>query len=99
LGIRGDFFDLRFSYIAGIVFFEVLYAILNVVGSTLSEHLDKAIRQVSDKTGKLVPVRRPVSGEAKTDALDPADENDVSGNHFLTNYSSFLNHHRLTRQW
>lgn len=94
LRIGGDFFDVGFSYVAGIVFSDVLYAVINVVGGTLGEHLDGAVRHVANETGELMAFGHPVSGEAKTDALDSTRENDTSGNHFLMDYSSFLSTNR-----
>jgi hypothetical protein len=85
LRIRGDFFNFQLSYITGIILFEVLDTIIYVVSGALGEHLDGTIRQIADKTSELVAVRHPVSGKTKTDALNPTDENDVPGNHFLTN--------------
>jgi hypothetical protein len=71
---------------AGIIFLDVLDAIVNVVGSALGEHFDRAVRQVADEAGKLVTAGHPVSGKAKSDTLDPADEYYVPGNHFLMDY-------------
>ena len=95
-GIKWDFFGFHFSYIAGIILFDVSYAVINIISGALGEHLDGAVREVADKTGKLMAISHPVSGKAKTDALNPADEDDVSGNHFLMDYSSFLSNDRLT---
>ena len=86
LGVGGDFFDVRIPYVAGVVFFDLLYATFNVGGGTLGEHLDGAVRYVADKTRELMASGHPVRGEAKTDALDAAGENYVSGNHFLTTH-------------
>ena len=80
--VGGDFLGVHFPYVAGIIFFDVLDAVVNVVGRALSEHLDGAVRHVADETRELVAVGHSVSGEAKTDALDPPDEYYVPGNHF-----------------
>ena len=75
--------DIHFPYVAGIVLSNVLYAVVNVIGCALREHLDGTVRQVADEAGELMSIGHPVSGKAKTDALDPADENYVPGNHLL----------------
>ena len=95
MGIRREVLDVHISYMAGIIFFDVLYAIVNVVGRALGEHFDRAVRQVADETGKLVTVGHSVSGKAKSDALDPPDEFYVPGNHFLMDYLLFLGNNRL----
>ena len=81
--VGGNFFDSRFFKIAGKIFLNILYAVIYFLRASLGEHLDGAVRHVSDETGQLTAVCRPAGGEAKADALDPADENNVSGNHFL----------------
>ena len=84
--IGGDLFDVGVPYVAGIILFNVLYAIVNVVSRALGEHLNGAVRQVADITDELMAIGHPVSGKAKTNALDSAGENYVPGNHFSTGY-------------
>lgn len=78
-----DFFDFRFSYIAGKILFNVPDAIFYVIRTSLGEHLDGAIRHISDETGQLTATCRSAGGEAEANALDPADESYVFGNHYL----------------
>lgn len=83
---RGDFLDSGISDVAGKIFLNLLDAVVNVVSRALGEHLDGAVRQVSDKTGELVAIGHPASSKTKTDALNPTGENYMSGNHFLTGH-------------
>jgi hypothetical protein len=84
--IGGDFLNVHFPDMAGIICFDILYAIVNVFSRALGEQLNAAVRQIADKTGELMAMGHPVSGKAKADALNSTRENDVSGNHFLMDY-------------
>jgi len=65
---------LGLSDAAGKSCFNIFYAVIYISSVALSEHLNVAVRQVSDKAGQLVAVCNPVGGEAKADALDLANE-------------------------
>jgi hypothetical protein len=84
--IRGDFLDSGISDVAGKIFLNLLYAIVDVFRRALGEHLDGAVRHVADEAGELMAIGHPMSDKAKTNALDPAGENYMSGNHFLMDY-------------
>jgi len=84
--IGGDFLDSGISDVAGKIFLNLLYATVNVFRGALGEHLDGAVHEVADVTGELMATGHAVRGKAKTDTLDPADEDYVSGNHFLTTH-------------
>lgn len=81
--IGWDFNYSCLSYITTEIFPNVLYAIIDVPGWALGEHLDGAVRQVADETGELVALGHPVCGKAKTNALDTTDKNHKSCNHYL----------------
>ncbi len=78
-----NFPDARFSYIAGEVFFYILYAIIYFLRASLGEHFNRAVRHITYIACQLTAVCRSAGGEAEADALDPAGESYVPGDHFL----------------
>ena len=81
--IDGNIFDLCLADIAGKGIFNIFDAVINVLGVTLGEHLDGAVRQVADISFELIEPGDPVGGESKADSLYTANENDMFGNHSL----------------
>jgi hypothetical protein len=80
--VERDIFDYGLPYVVGKISFDVLYTAIHIFGSALSEHLNAAIGQISDKAAKLMAVCNPVSGETKAHTLDVPGENYVLCNYF-----------------
>ena len=79
LGVGGYFFDFGVSDIAGEGIFYVPEAIVNIIGTALCEHLNNAVRHISDEAGQWITIGYPESGKAKADTLDIAGENYMFG--------------------
>jgi hypothetical protein len=77
---------------------NISYAPIYIFSRPLGQHLDGAVPEVANVAGQLMAARHPVRGEAKADALDPADEDYMPGNHFqLTiDYFRFIIDRQIT---
>jgi hypothetical protein len=60
----------------------------------LDKHFNVTTGEVTDKAGQLMAAGNPVSGEAKTNTLDLADEYYTLGSliHFLIDYLLFIDY-------
>ena len=56
---------------AGQGILNISYAIVYVLGRSLDKHLDRAIDEIADVTGQLMPAGHSMRGESESDALDP----------------------------
>ena len=77
LGVWRDLFDFGFSDITSEGIPDVPEAMVNVVGSTLGEHLNGSVKEVANPAGQRITIGYLVNGEAKTNALNTACENDT----------------------
>jgi len=80
--IEGKLINLCLSDIPVEGFLDILYAVIDILGVPLGEHLDSAVRRVADISFEPVELCYSEGGESKTDALNSARENDKFGNHF-----------------
>ena len=81
------FFDFGVSDIAGERIFYVPEAIVNIIGTALREHLNNAVRHISDEAGQWITIGYPESGKTKADTMDLAGENYMFG---CLNHQAYL---------
>jgi len=76
-----DFLDIDVSDMAGERLSNISYAIIYIVGRSLGEHLDGAVREIADVAGQLMPAGHSVSRESKAHALNTTLEDYMPCNH------------------
>lgn len=76
-GVKRDFFDFVFSYVAGEGFLYFLDTVFNICIGSLGEHFYSTVSTVSDEAGQLMTVGYVKGSETKSNPLDPADENNM----------------------
>ena len=79
--IGRNFLDFNISDVAGQGLLNISYAVIDIFGLSLSEHLDGAVSEIADIPAQLISTRHPVSGEPEAHALNPAAEDYVPCNH------------------
>lgn len=79
--VVGYFDDCCAAYIIAEIIPDIFYTGPNIIDWALGEHLDGPVREVSDKTSQPEAFGYPKSGETKADALNAADEYNMSSNH------------------
>jgi hypothetical protein len=76
-GVERALLDIGFRDETGEFFFNIADAVVDCLGRALREHLDGAVRQISDKAGQLAAAGYVICGKAETDALNAPCENYV----------------------
>jgi hypothetical protein len=84
LRVYGSFLNSRIFDVAAKEFTNITDAVGYVISIALNYHLNCAISQIADLPDKSITVRYIMCCEAKTNTLDSAAENYVSGR--LTHY-------------
>ena len=79
LWIDGLVGRIDFAKIAAEIFLDIIQAGLNVGLGSLQERLDRTVRKIPHKAGQVIATCSPMRRIAKTDALNPALEDDMFG--------------------
>jgi hypothetical protein len=74
LGVESNVLDSGFSYVTGKRFIYVGEAMVDVIRSTLGEHLNRAVRQVPHKACQPITIGNVRCSEAEPNTLNPPDE-------------------------
>lgn len=79
LGIDGFVSCIDFTKIAAESVLQIVKAGLNICLGSLQKRLDRTVRKIPHKAGQVIATCSPMRRIAKTDALNPAFEDDMFG--------------------